>query len=102
MSSPTLKLTLKKDAFDCMKTGEKTREFRKPSDWIKSRLVSRNYKYVEFRNGYADTMPSFTCHYLGYEIATRAERIVYSTITVFVEPGDYIIKLGEITQSKNL
>jgi hypothetical protein len=52
-----LKLTLQKQPFEVMVTGEKTSEFRRPSYWLMNRLVDKNgnkkhYDYVEFINGY--------------------------------------------------
>lgn len=97
-----LRLTLKKDAFEVMKTGEKMMEFRKPSRWIMSRLFvngnqnqgRRTYDAVVFTNGYGKSRPSFERKYDGCAIATEARDYAYSNgLSVRVEKGDFIIRL---------
>ena len=98
----TLRLTLKKDAFEVMKTGEKMMEFRKPSLWIMSRLfVNANpaqgmkpYDTVLFTNGYGKSRPSFERKYDGLARVTEAREYVYSNgLVVQAENGDIIIWL---------
>lgn len=53
----TLNLSLHKLPFDVMLTGEKDKEYRKPSKWIVSRLYNKDgtlkkYDVVKFVNGY--------------------------------------------------
>ena len=72
----TLYLTLKKQAFDVMKTGEKKEEYRKESKWIMSRL-NKDYKYVKFTNGYRKESPSFIVEYKGWERVKDVERIYF-------------------------
>ncbi|MGL4370165.1 MAG: hypothetical protein ACRCUT_10920 [Spirochaetota bacterium] len=97
-----LRLTLKRDAFDVMITGEKMLEFRKPSDWIMSRLfVNANpaqglkpYDKVIFANGYGKSRPSFERRYNGCIRSTDSSQCVYSNgLVVNVEAGDIIIRL---------
>jgi len=98
-------LTLKKEAFDVMVTGEKTIEFRKPSKWIKSRLFSKEYDIILFRNGYGNDKPFFTCKYYGYESVkdTEVRKAHYSNgLVVNVKEGDIQIKLGPIIEKGNL
>ncbi len=97
-----LRLTLSRAPFEVMQTGEKPREFRRPSDWIISRLVDRNtgrpkaYDVVEFTNGYGPACPRFTAPYLGYKISPIDTTLTYSNgLVVEVKAGDYIIFLGE-------
>ena len=105
--SNTLHLTLKKSAFDVMITGEKTKEFRKPSKWIISRLVDNNgnpktYDNVKFVNGYGHDKPTFLADYKGFRIAEQETYIKYSNgLTVVVEKGDYIIMLGSVFYKSN-
>ena len=40
-----------------MVTGKKTIEYRRPSKWIKDRLVDKEYEVVKFVNGYGDDKP---------------------------------------------
>lgn len=97
-----LKLTLKKQPFEVMETGEKRNEYRSPSEWIKSRLFdkdgyAREYDAVEFTNGYGATRPRFMCKYLGFGLSNKNYRLSYSNgLQVHVSEGDYVIKLGEI------
>ena len=97
-----LHLSLKKSPFQLMASGEKQHEFRVPSQWIKSRLVGREYDCVKFVNGYGSTRPFFIAEYLGYTIAQTAFVITYSTgFWVQVNKGDFIIKIGKITEGGN-
>ncbi len=66
-----LRLTLKKEPFDVMVTGEKKCEYRNPSKWIYSRLYNKmgmpkHYDFVEFTNGYGKGKPMFLCEYKGF------------------------------------
>lgn len=105
--SKTLKLTLKAQPFEVMQTFEKCLEFRKPSDWIKSRLYDKDgtmkeYNYVEFINGYGSTRPRFTAYYCGFSICQKDREITYSNgLVVKVEKGDFIICFLSITRCNN-
>ena len=98
----TLKLTLKRPWFLLMLSRKKKIEIRKPSDWIKSRLVNRDYRKIRFTNGYGNEKPYFVCEYNSYEIATRKQIINFDNKEVIIEVGDYIIHLGKITDKGNL
>jgi hypothetical protein len=100
---PTLTLVLKGDWYDLMITGEKNREFRKPTQWIKSRLIdkegkSRNYTFVKFIHGYKRNAPYFLCEYEGfgtgysntYKFKSRPD------LEVVVHPEDYVLFLGKV------
>jgi len=103
MKSPKiLHLTLKKSWFDLMISEEKTTEFRKPSDWIKQRLVDKEYEVVRFVNGYGSDKPFFVAKYLGYEVAKKNEEITFKKETVVIKKGDYKIFLGKIIEKGNL
>lgn len=106
----TLFLTLNKPAFDVMVTGEKTWEYRKPSQWINSRLFDkqgrfREYDVVHFRNGYRTDRPYFIAEFL-YVLPYPVEitkTVVYSTgFSHQVSFGDFGIKLGDIIEKGNL
>ena len=96
----TLKLTLKKNWFDLMISGEKTSEFRVPGRWIESRLFDKNglprqYDYVEFTNGYGSDKPRFRCLFEGFDLVTTVDQ-TYSNGT-FVQGGPfYEIRLGQV------
>lgn len=89
--------------FEVMVKGEKNSEFRRPSDWIKSRLLSKSYDVVKFVNGYGADKPYFIAKYLGFIRTHSDTSITYSNgLIVNVEEGDYIIHLGEIIETGNL
>ena len=107
-----LHLSIKKEYFEVMVTGEKTFEFRKPSDWNKSRLFEKHktygdelpkkYGYVRFTNGYGNDKPYFTCVFLGFQKAKDNYMKKYSNgETVKIFKGDFIISLGKIVEIGN-
>lgn len=64
-----LKLTLKKQWFDLIASGEKKEEYRTPGPWIESRVnPQKNYDAVEFTNGYSKGRAVILVEYNG---ATR-------------------------------
>lgn len=105
-----LHLTLKKEAFDVMVTGEKQVEYREPSDWIKSRLYYRDgyikeYHYIKFTKGYGKDKPYFIIKYWGFGVnySDKLPTQHYSNgLTVDVKPNDYILYLGKIVETGNL
>lgn len=106
----TLHLTLKKEPFDVMVTGEKHEEFRKGSDWIESRLFGDNwqpkeYDVIKFVNGYGATKPYFICKYEGFmECYMNVTTREYSNGLKIegIGKGDFIILCGEIIEKGNL
>lgn len=98
-----LRLTLSWQPFEVMHTGEKSTEFRKPSKWIESRLVGKEYDLVEFVNGYGGSRPVFLAKYLGFDRARADFTTTYSNgLNVEVQKGDYLIHLGKIIKVANL
>lgn len=103
-----LRLTLKEKPFDVMVTGEKGFEYRKPSDWIRSRLMypdgsPKKYDIIEFTNGYGAKRPRFTAQYLGFIEAFNDAEMAYSNgLKVQVEKGDFVIGVGLVKQRWNL
>jgi hypothetical protein len=103
-----LHLTLKKKPFEVMVTGEKTKEFRKDSGWIRSRLVTdkgikKPYDAVKLTNGYGKDKPYFLTTYKGYRYANRNYTVEYSNgLKVEVEYGDFEIELGTIIEKGNI
>ena len=87
----TLFLTLKKEWFDKIKSGEKKEEYRDPSMWILSRLqtldadgkslVPIHYDTVTFQNGYRKESPKIVVEYKGY---------------YFRDDGIVVIRLGKV------
>ena len=104
--SRILHLSLKREPFAVMITGEKVEEFRKPSKWIKSRLFDKNgcakiYDYVKFVNGYGADKPYFICKFEEV-FCNQSDYIMnYTTFSVGVAKGDYVIRLGKIVERGN-
>ncbi|MFA5296582.1 MAG: hypothetical protein WC389_00060 [Lutibacter sp.] len=103
-----LYLTVHKQAFDVMVTGEKTNEFRKYTKWIISRLIDKKtlkpkeYDVVKIVNGYGNSRPYFIAEFKGFFYAELFSVIHYSNgLQVKQEPGDFVIKLGKITERKH-
>ena len=97
-----LKLTLSKKPFEVMVTGEKDREYRRPSKWILSRLLNKEYDVVEFTNGYGKDKPRFTCEYRGYLISASERSITFSNgLALDVKSGDVVILLGKVISVEN-
>ena len=110
MSAKTLILSLNKAPFDVMLTGEKQEEFRKSSDWIRSRLFNRDgseksFDLIKFTNGYGADKPYFICKFEGFlECYMNCEARRYSNgLEVSgIGPGDFIIYCGEIIEAGNI
>lgn len=91
-----LLLNLKGDAYEVMVSGEKTEEFRRPSQWLLSRL-QREYDVVKFVHGYGRTRPWFVCRLRRIEECQEEFTAEYSNgLSVKVMPRDKILFLGQI------
>lgn len=55
-----LHLTLKKNWFDLILSGEKKEEYREIKPYWEKRLIGKTYDKVIFRNGYATNALQFT------------------------------------------
>lgn len=98
-----LYLTLKKPQFKVTLSGEKRIEYRRSSQWITSRLLSKNYDLIRFVNGYGNDKPYFIVEFKGYEIMKKNEQHLFSNgLVVEVKIGDYAIKLGKVIETGNL
>ena len=100
-----LHLNITNEAFAVMVTGEKTNEYRLPSDWIKSRLFTgkknKIYDRIKFTAGYGRNKPYFICTYKGYCLGNLYTNIVFSN-GLKIEKGQYYeIKLGSIIEVGN-
>jgi hypothetical protein len=101
-----LKLSLFKAAFDIMVSGEKICEFRKDTDWMRSRLYTPNgtrkyYDAVEFTWGYGANRPRFTCKYLGHSFGHQRHEFS-NGLVVEANPNGIVLHLGEIILKENL
>lgn len=99
-----LHLSLKREPFEVMVTGEKTVEYREPSDWILNRLVyphgeRKHYDVVKITHGYAADAPYFIAKYLGFTKAGMDyKRSFTNGLVVNVKKGMIRIYLGEIIE----
>ena len=85
-----------------MVTGEKDREYRRPSKWILSRLFNKEYDVVEFTNGYGKDKPRFTCEFLGWEYSPVDRYLAFTNgLLVDVKAGDIVINLGKVISVEN-
>lgn len=98
-----LTLVLKKQWYDLMVTGEKDKEFRRPSQWMKSRLIdkngnSREYKFVKFVCGYQRDAKYFLCLYEGFGTGYDNTYTFKSSpgLNLKVNPEDYVLFLGKV------
>lgn len=102
----TLHLTLSKEPFEVMVTGEKRLEFRHDSKWIRSRLYDksgnkREYDFIKFTNGYGKNKPYFVCRFLEFFESYRSlEPLIYSNgLEVSgIKKGDFVISCGDIVK----
>jgi hypothetical protein len=97
-----LYLTLKKPQFEVTSTGEKSIEYRRPSDWIESRLIGKSYDLVKFTNGYGADKPYFICEFLGWSHAKAGLHKYSNGLVVNVSDGYFQIELGSILEIGNI
>ena len=103
-------MNLNPEPFEVMVTGEKKEEFRRPSDFIKSRLVDsktgvdKQLKTVKFVQGYSNERPFFTAQFKGYKLEANGVHRLYSNGFEVDWRGKptYIIYLGDIIERGNL
>jgi len=62
-----LRLTLKRQWFRLIASGEKREEYRVPTPWILSRLEGKQYDRIEFKNGYGANVPTMEVEYVGWD-----------------------------------
>ena len=108
-----LKLTLEHTPFLLMVHGWKLYEYRKPTNWILSRLFypdgkMKEYDYIRFTNGYKKTDPFFYCEWLGWHPAEQdtieewARENGGVELRVHVMENDIVIPLGKIVLKGHL
>lgn len=107
----TLHLSLKKQPFDVMVTGEKVKEFRKPSKWLISRFYEKDgttlkeYDLIKFTNGYGNDKPYFICRFDGFIKLFWGVRTIGYSNGLFLDDitaGDFVIFCGEIIEKGNI
>ncbi|MEY4246323.1 MAG: hypothetical protein RLZZ245_3908 [Verrucomicrobiota bacterium] len=92
-----LRLTLKRQWFDMIASGEKREEYREQGKWIDSRVnANKEYDVVEFKNGYGPDVPCCVVEYLGYDWA--AGNPAWGAV-----PGKFykVIRLGRVISLHN-
>ncbi len=101
----TLQLNITHEAFAVMVTGEKTIEYRMPTDWIKSRLFTgkknKAYDRIKFTAGYGRNKPYFICTYKGYCLSNLYADVFFSNGLKVTKGQYYSIKLGRIIEVGN-
>ena len=109
MKQRILHLSLKKEPFEVMVTGEKVIEFRIVSKWITSRLENKDgspkeYDVIKFTNGYGKNRPSFVCIYEGFQVHTEEDKLIKFSngLKVLVKFGMYKIYCGNIGIKRNI
>lgn len=92
-----LHLTLKKNWFDLILSGEKKEEYRDIKPYWEKRLIGKKYDRIIFRNGYATNAPQFTIKLKSITQGTGKSEWG-------AEEGKqyFILSLGEIINTKNI
>ena len=88
--SNVLTLTLKKQYFDAILSGEKTIEYRDITDYWRPRLENKEYDTILFRNGYSPSSPQMMVEYKELPIDRQSN------------PNRYALVLGKVLESSNL
>jgi hypothetical protein len=81
-----LHLTLEREPFDQIAAGTKTTEWRRNSEYWRSRLLNRTYDEIHFRNGYHRLAPFMRVRCLGVRKASTRE---------------FAIRLGKVLEKKH-
>ncbi len=102
-----LHLTLKKEAFEVMVTGEKPYEIRSFKTWIRERLIEKNgkpkkYDLVKFVNGYGHDRPFFYAEYKGSETVKGMDVTFSNGFVLHFIDKRYRINLGNVVTKGNM
>lgn len=92
-----LHLTLKKNWFDLILSGEKKEEYREIKPYWEKRLIGKKYDRIIFRNGYGSYVPWFAIELKG--ITQGVGKSEWGA-----EEGEqyFVLSLGEIINTKNI
>ena len=93
----TLHLTLKKQWFDMILSGEKTEEYREIKPYWTNRFYSKKYHYICFRNGYAHNTTQFTI-----ELKSITPSIGKPEWGAEANKKYFVLYLGKIIDTKNI
>ena len=91
-----LNLTLKKQWFDMILSGEKTEEYREIKEYWNKRLLENSFDVILFSNGYGSNVPKILIELKGIQIGFGNKQ--------WGAPDEkvYILSLGEILETRNL
>lgn len=92
-----LHLTLKKNWFDLILSGEKKEEYREIKPYWEKRLMGKKYDRIIFRNGYATNAPQFTI-----KLKSITQGIGKSEWGAEEGKRYFVLSLGEIINTKNI
>lgn len=102
-----LRLTLKKEWFDMILSGEKKEEYRDIKDYWRARLEEtprypfefnpKHFDLVEFTNGYGSDKPRIVVQCFGIELGESKPEWCGGVQDYF-----YVIHLGEILERHNI
>lgn len=92
-----LHLTLTKNWFDLILSGEKKEEYREIKPYWEKRLMEKTYDNVIFRNGYATNAPQFTI-----KLKSITQGIGKSEWGAEEGKRYFVLSLGEIINIKNI
>ena len=93
----TLHLTIKKQWFDMILSGEKTEEYRDIKPYYNIRLIGKEYDTVVFRNGYARDAPSLTIELKTIRFGTGNPEWGAEANKKY-----FVLYLGKIINTKNI
>ena len=99
----TLRLTLSEKPFEVMVTGEKVIEYRRQSQWIRSRLFDKKgeprvYDKIEFVNGYGKDRPRFTVTYNGFSLVNSVNETFSNGLCVVIDEPVYAIRCSPMIE----
>lgn len=92
-----LHLTLKKQWFDMILSGEKKEEYREIKDYWTNRLKDKDFDFISFRNGYSKNAPTML-------VELKRKQLGLGHIG-WGAPNDacvWILSLGEIKETKHI
>ena len=103
-------MILKKEPYDVMVSGEKKYEYRINTKYWTSRLFNKDgtpkqFKYVEFSNGYSKNRRQFLVEFKGVEIINEVDEKYSNGLKVkypYIKNGYYKISLGEIVNNEDI
>ena len=110
MSTQTLKLTLHREPFELILSGEKKKEFRNDSTsgWMRKKLFkpdgsSKHFNFVEFTNGYGRTRPWMKVEYKGFQEVTCVFKRYSTGLTININnKNTFVIQLGKVVATRNI